>query len=108
LIGVAFERLFVRPMASASRLTVAVATIGLFTLLFSLEAYFFGPSPRYIPPPLAGLGWSVFGVFVSPTQALSFAAIAAIGLGLGAFLRYTDFGLAVLAAAQDATAVRLV
>jgi branched-chain amino acid transport system permease protein len=107
-IGLLFERFVVRPMADAPRLSVAVGTIGLFTFLFAAEIYFFGPSPRYLSAPIPGLGIQVAGVFVSPTQLLAFAVIGAISLALAAFLRYTDFGLGVLAAAQDSTALRLV
>jgi branched-chain amino acid transport system permease protein len=108
VIGLLFERLVVRHMSNAPRLSVAVGTIGLFTLLFAAEIYFFGPSPRYLAAPVSGLGVQVAQVFVSPTQLMSFGVIVAIALGLAAFLRYTDFGLGVLAAAQDATALRLV
>ena len=108
LAGLAFERLIVRPMGEAPRLTVAVATVGLFFLLLATEFYFFGQSPVFIPAPITGLGLRVAGFLVSPTDLLSFAVIALLAAGLAAFLRYTDFGLGVLAAAQDATAVRLV
>ena len=107
-IGLLFERFVVRPMADAPRLSVAVGTIGLFTFLLFAEIYFFGPSPRYLNAPISGLGINVAHVFVSPTQLLSFAVIGVIALALAAFLRYTDFGLGVIAAAQDATALRLV
>jgi branched-chain amino acid transport system permease protein len=108
ILGIGFERLIVRPMGSAPRLTVAVATVGLFFLLFSIEFYFFGQSPEFITPPIAGQGVEVAGFFIGPMVLLSFAVIVALAAGLAAFLRYTDFGLGVLAAAQDATAVRLV
>ncbi|MFY9613953.1 MAG: branched-chain amino acid ABC transporter permease [Candidatus Dormiibacterota bacterium] len=108
VIGLVFERLVVRPMGSGSRLSVAVATVGLFTLLFAIENLVFGASPRLLDPPIAGFGIRVFDFFISPTQLLSFAAIIVISLGLAAFLRFTDFGLGVQAAAQDATATRLV
>lgn len=58
--------------------------------------------------PIHGLGVRVAGVNVSPTQLLSVVVVAAIALGLNQFLRRTDFGLGVLAAAQDADATRLV
>jgi branched-chain amino acid transport system permease protein len=108
VIGLLFERLVVRRMADAPRLSVAVGTIGLFTFLFAAEIYFFGPSPRYLPAPISGLGIQLAQVFVSPTQLLSFAVIGSIAVALAAFLRFTDFGLGVTAAAQDAAAVRLV
>src|SRR5205823_7508953 len=59
-------------------------------------------------PPIAGLGTKLFGVYLSPTQWLSLGVVIVVGLGLAAFLRGTDFGLGVLAAADDPTAVRLV
>ncbi|HEX6488103.1 MAG TPA: branched-chain amino acid ABC transporter permease [Candidatus Dormibacteraeota bacterium] len=107
-VGIGFERFFVRPMGDAPRLTVAVATVGLFTLLLAAEAYFFGPSPVFIKPPIAGTGPEIAGFYVGPTELLSFGVIAVLAAGLAGFLRYTDFGLGVLASAQDPVAVRLV
>jgi branched-chain amino acid transport system permease protein len=108
LIGYLFERIVVRNMAEASRLTVAVATIGLLLLLFALELKIFGPSPRILRPPLAGLGVQVAGFYISPTQVLALLTAIGLGFALAAFLKKTDFGLGVLAAAQDTTATRLV
>lgn len=108
LIGYLFERIVVRNMGEASRLTVAVATIGLLLLLFALELKIFGPSPQLMPPPITGLGIEVAGFFVSPTQILALLAAAGLGVALAAFLKKTDFGLGVLAASQDPSATRLV
>ena len=108
LIGLVFERIVVRQMAEAPRLTVAVATIGLLLLLFALELKIFGPSPRILEPPIAGLGFKIAGFFVSPTQIMALLTAVGLGFALAAFLRRTDFGLGVLAASQDPTATRLV
>jgi branched-chain amino acid transport system permease protein len=108
VIGLLFERLVVRRLDGAPRLTLAVGTIGLLGLLIALEVYLNGPTPRYLPPPIKGIGVQIAGFYVSPTQFLSFGVIAVIGAALILFLRYTDFGLAVGAASQDATAARLV
>jgi branched-chain amino acid transport system permease protein len=105
-IGIVFERLAVWPLRAAPRLTAAVATIALLSLLVTLELAVFGPLPRQLAPPIHGFGWRLFGVFVSPAQALSLAFVLIIGMGLAAFLRFTDFGLAVVAASQDQEAVR--
>ncbi|MBV8193987.1 MAG: branched-chain amino acid ABC transporter permease [Candidatus Dormibacteraeota bacterium] len=107
-IGITFERAVVRPLTSAPRLTVAVATVGLFSLLVALEVYLNGPTPRYLAQPIGGFGPQIAGIYVSWTQVLSFVIVIAVSLGLGVFLRYTDFGLGVTAAAQDPTAARLV
>jgi branched-chain amino acid transport system permease protein len=107
-IGLVFERLVVRRMAEASRLSVAVATIGLFLFLIAASAFAFSEAVVVLPPPVKGLGPQIFGFYVSPTALLGLATVGVLGLGLAAFLRRTDFGLGVLAAAQDPTMVRLV
>lgn len=109
LIGAGFERLVVRHMIEASRVSVAVATIGLLLLVIGVEYKFFdGANPRFVRGPIGGIGPRIFGVHVSPTQFLALAVTIAVGLALTVLLRRTDFGLAVLASAQDPTAVRLV
>lgn len=106
-IGLAFEWFIIRPMATASRVVVSVATIGLLLFLAALEAAWFGPAPRELPPPIAGLGVRIAGLVVSPSELLSLGVVAVVALALAAFLRFTDFGLAVLASADDAQAARL-
>lgn len=105
-IGVAFERVAVWPLRASPRLTVAVGTIAMLSLFIALELTIFGSLPRLLDPPLAGDGFRLFGVIVSPMQVLSLVLVVVIGLALAAFLRFTDFGLAVVAAAQDQEAVR--
>ena len=108
-VGALFEVAVVRHMVEASRVTVAVATVGLLLFLLAFEfKYFGGNSLRPIKPPIGGLGIRLFGVYVSPTQWLALAVTVLVGVGLAALLRRTDFGLGVLAASQDPVAVRLV
>ena len=107
-LSLAFERVVVRPMRVRNPLAISVATVGLLTALLSFEFQQFGGSPRAVPVPIDGLGIRIAGVNVSPTQLLSLGVVALIALGLGQFLRRTDFGLGVLAAAQDPDAARLV
>ena len=106
-VGVLFERLIVRRLGRADRATVAVATVGLLTLLLALELQVYSPNPRVLKARIGGLGVQVFGIYVSPTQLIAFVVVIAVALGLGVLLRRTDFGLGVLAAAQDADAARL-
>jgi branched-chain amino acid transport system permease protein len=107
-LSLAFERFVVRPMKVRNPLAISVATVGLLTALLSFEFQRFGDSPREVPVPIHGLGIRIAGINVSPTQLLSVVVVAAIAIGLGQFLRRTDFGLGVLAAAQDPDATRLV
>ncbi len=106
-LGAGFQWLVVRHLANADRVMVAVATIGLLSILLALEYQLFSASPRSLDGPIGGLGTGVFGVFVSPTQWISVAVVVLVAAGLGRILRRTDFGLGVLAAAQDSDAARL-
>jgi branched-chain amino acid transport system permease protein len=105
-IGVAFERIAVWPLLTASRLTVAVATIALLALLVALEITVFGPVARNLDAPIGGASLNVLGVYVSPTQIFSLILVAVVAGALAAFFRFTDFGLSVVAAAQDQEALR--
>jgi branched-chain amino acid transport system permease protein len=107
VVSLLFERFVIRPMFSASRVSLAVATIGLLALMIAVEEALFAGSIKEIPPPLSSGGFSVAGVVVSPSQELSLLVAVAIAVLLGAFLRFTDFGLGVLATADDPEAARL-
>ena len=106
-VGAGFEVLIVRRLAHADRATVAVATVGLLSLLLALELKLFSPSPRLLRAPVGGLGVQLFGIYVSPTQFIAFGIVIGVAVLLGRLLRRTDFGLGVLAAAQDGDAARL-
>lgn len=107
-VGWAFERVVVRPMGDAPRLSVSVATVGLALVILATELRFNGPNPRELAGPITGSGWSVAGVLVSPTQVLALVVAVAMAVGFTVLLRQTDFGLGVLAAAQDPNMARLV
>ena len=107
LIGLLFERFIARPMLTSSRLAISVATIGLYSLMIAVELGLFAGTIYLVPAPIAHGGTSIAGVYVSSSQWLALAAVGAIAAGLAAFLRYTDFGLAVLASADDPVAARL-
>lgn len=108
VIAVLFNQFIIRPMGNAPRLAVAVATVGLFLFLLSLEVVIFKQAIAFLRPPISGRGIPAFGIGLSPTAMLALATLAVVGIGLAAFLRYTDFGLGVLAASQDPDATRLV
>jgi branched-chain amino acid transport system permease protein len=105
-LGIAFERLAVWPLRTASPVTVSVATIAFLALLIALELTIFGGLPRSLPPAISGHGLEIFTVIVTPVQILSLVLVAVCAVALAVFLRATDFGLSVQAAAQDQEAVR--
>ena len=107
LLGAAFEFLLVRRAVDADPVVVSILTVGLTALVLATELNLAGQSPKQLRAPFSG-GLDVDGVIVSPTQIIAVVLAAALGFGLQAVLRRTDFGLAVLAAADDAAATRLV
>ena len=108
LLGALFEFAVVRRMVDADPVTVAVATVGFGLLLLSIEIVRAGQSPKSLPGPFTGNGLHIAGVIVSPTQLIALVLALLLAFGLQTFLRRTDFGLGMLAAAQDKSAVRLV
>jgi branched-subunit amino acid ABC-type transport system permease component len=102
-----FELLVVRRMGVSDPVAVAVATVGLALFLLASEFQLFGESPKSLDAPVEG-HISLFGVLVTPMQIAGLVLAIALGFGLQALLRRTDFGLGILAAAQDPAAVRLV
>jgi sulfate-transporting ATPase len=106
-LGCLFELLVVRRMGVSDPVAVAVATVGLALFLLAGEFQLFGESPKSLKGPVDG-GVTLAGVVVTPTQIFGLVLAVALGFGLQAVLRRTDFGLGILAAAQDPAAVRLV
>lgn len=106
-MGALFEFVVVRHMVGSDPVSVAVATVGLGLLLLSAEIQIVGVSPKQLAGPFKG-GTQIAGVVVSPTQMITVGLALALGFGLQAALRRSDFGLGILAAAEDPTAVRLV
>lgn len=108
LLGVGFEFLIVRRMIGSDPVSVAVATVGFLLLLTTLEIQYAGPTIASLPGPFKGDHVIIAGVVVTPTQIAALVLAIALGFGLQSVLRRTDFGLGILAAAQDPVAVRLV
>ncbi len=106
-IGCLFEFAVVRRMVGGDPVSVAVATVGLGLFLLALEFRLFGETPQQLAGPVEG-GITIAGVIVTPTQIAALVIAIALGFGLQAVLRRTDFGLGILAAAQDPSATRLV
>jgi branched-chain amino acid transport system permease protein len=107
LLGAAFEFLLVRRMVDADPVVTSILTVGLLVTLLAIELRVYGASPKSLAPPSTG-GVDVDGVIVSATQITAIVVAAALGFGLQAALRRTDFGLGILAAAEDPSAARLV
>jgi branched-chain amino acid transport system permease protein len=101
LLGVAIERVALRPLQGKARIAPLLATIGLSFVLDQLVQLVWSPDPRAVPSDLPDWRLAVGGVSIGPMDLL----IAAVGIIsaalLYAFLRFTKLGFAVRATAQD-------
>lgn len=102
-LGVATYRVFFQPMRGATVLSLLIMAVGLHVAYQGLGLVFFGPE-QFRPAPLlagevvVGLSWQ--GVLV-----LLFAALSLMVLYL--FFRFSLFGKALLAAAENRLGARL-
>jgi branched-chain amino acid transport system permease protein len=101
LLGVAIERVGLRPLQGKARIAPLLATIGLSFVLDQVVQLVFSPNPRAVPSDLPDWRLAVGGVTIGPMDLL----IAGVGVVSAAllyvFLTFTKLGLAVRATAQD-------
>lgn len=108
LIGFIFERLVVRPLFNAPRVTLLVATAGFALLAIALELKIFGVEIHQIGPIAEGTVVRLFGLNITIQQFASVGIFAGLAVALGYFFNKTDLGLAVLATSQEPVATELV
>ena len=105
-IGVAIERLALRPLHNTSRIAPLLATIGISLVLDQVVQLLFTPNPRALPSPLPDWRFQIGGGTIGTLDLL----ILGVGLGtaslLYGFLRFTKLGWAVRATAQDRDAAQ--
>lgn len=107
LLGVAIERLILRPLHSAPVLSIIVVFIGLLAIFNSMAGAIWSYLIKEYPSPFPKSSFGIAGV-IGPHQ-LGVVVVTLIVLGLlFAFFRYTPLGLAMRAAAQNPQMARLV
>jgi branched-chain amino acid transport system permease protein len=105
-LGVAIERIGLRPLQGRARIAPLLATIGLSFVLDQLVQLICSPDPRALPSDLPDWRLSIGGGSIGAIDVL----IAGVGLASAAalygFLRFTKLGQAVRATAQDRDAAK--
>jgi branched-chain amino acid transport system permease protein len=108
VMGVLVERLVVRPLFDAPRVTLLVATAGIALLATGIEIWFGEAKARPLDRALPTLNRvTVLGVHISDQRLLLLATLAALAALLALFFRKTNLGLAILGASQEPTATEL-
>ena len=116
LVGLALERVVIRPLINAPRITVMVSTIAIALLAIGAEILFSKAEPRTLAPAFpATAGGEPAGVYlpgfefqIDPQRLLTLAVLLLVGAALAYFFSRTDLGLAVLATSQDNFATKVV
>lgn len=107
LLGLAVERLLVRPFVERGSDAWLLATVAGGIVLDNAMLFTFGKEPRSLPSPLAAKPVEILGAGVYPLQLV----IPVVGLGaayaIRTVFRRTDLGRVLLAVAQNADAARL-
>ncbi|HYH49986.1 MAG TPA: branched-chain amino acid ABC transporter permease [Acidimicrobiia bacterium] len=107
-MGLATERIVIRPLFDSPRVTLLVATAGVSLLAISVELWLGEARLRFIQPALGRLDRvSLFGIQVSDQRLLVLAALVMLAVLLGLFFSRTNLGLAILGVSQEPVATEL-
>jgi branched-chain amino acid transport system permease protein len=109
LFGFLTERIVIRPLFEAPRVTLLVATAGVALLAIAIQQWLFDNQGRPIARAFPRTDRvSVFGVDVSDQKLWLIATLAVLAVLLGLFFTRTNLGLAIIGASQEPTATELV
>ena len=107
VLGLAVFGLVFRPLRRAPALAKVVASVGLLAVLQAVAVLWFGTDSRPVPGLLPSSPILVLGVVVPRDRLLLAGVVVLAAAGLWALSRFTRFGLASRAMAEDETAVAL-
>jgi branched-chain amino acid transport system permease protein len=106
LLGVALERIVIRPVENAPVLAVVVVFIALLLILNSVAGWIYTYTIKSFPSPFPKE--PIFGKYVSSHELGAIGVTLVVLLLLYGFFRFTPLGLAMRAAAQNPESGRLV
>ena len=107
LIGLLMERLVIRPLFDAPRITMLVATVGFALFVIAMTVVIAKPETKGLSPIISGDLIVFMGVAIEPQQILVLFVLLALAISLALFFSRTNLGLAVLAVSQDPLATRI-
>lgn len=110
LLGLAMERLIIRPLFDAPRITMLVATVGFALFVIAMTIVIGKPETKALDPIITTPpdGYILFlGVAIEYQQILIVIVLAVLAIVLALFFSRSNLGLAVLAVSQDPLATRI-
>jgi branched-chain amino acid transport system permease protein len=101
VLGVAIERLILRPLIGADPIAVIMVTIGLAAVLQAVVTMFFGTTPREMPKVLPAGTVTVADTAVPLDRLVAVAVAAVVLTAFTLFFRWSRHGIAMRAVADD-------
>ncbi|MGH3665459.1 MAG: branched-chain amino acid ABC transporter permease [Egibacteraceae bacterium] len=101
LLGIAVERLILRPLVGESAVSVIMVTIGLSAVLQALLQIRFGVAPRRLPEFVPNDTIGILGAGVRANRLWAIALAAVVLITFGVFFRRSKHGIAMRAVADD-------
>jgi branched-chain amino acid transport system permease protein len=107
LLGVAIERLALRPLRGVPGTAAMITTIGVSYILFNIILLTVGASSMNFPNPLPNIAWPIGGAVIRLREVLIWTITAVLMAALHLFVNRTRLGKAMRATAQDSDAARM-
>jgi branched-chain amino acid transport system permease protein len=107
-IGMAVERGFMRPLAHAPHIALAMMTVALSFLFKGLSRFFYGRDIVQLPPLIQGAPVALGGVVLFPQDLLVIGVSIAVVVGFLLFFQRTQTGKIIQAASQNPKGAALV
>ncbi len=101
LLGIAVERLVMRPIADSDWLTLFTATLGVYYILHGVAGWVWGRDTKAFPVTFDPTPVNIFGTVVSQGHLVNLMWAGAIGTVLFVFFRFTKQGIAMRAVTDD-------
>ncbi|MGW5435319.1 ABC transporter permease [Nocardia asteroides] len=101
LVGVLIDVLAVHPLRKAPAIAALLATVAAGLIIENLTQILFGPETRPFPQVLPTNNFQLGGVRFGTSDLVMFAITLVVMAGLAGFLRFSRYGLAIRATAQD-------
>ncbi len=107
VLGVAIERIALRPLRGVGGTAAMITTIGVSYILFNTILLTVGAGSQNFPNPMPVVRWEIAGAVLQLREVLTWTLALALMLGLHLFVSRSRLGKAMRATAQDAEAARM-
>jgi branched-chain amino acid transport system permease protein len=104
LFGAVIQRVLIEPIIDEQEDAQLILTFGMLLIIQNSVLAIFGSSPQTISVPYSSSAIFIAGLSLNQAKAIAFVFAIATALAVFLFLRYTEFGRAIRATADNTTA----